>query len=521
MLQRLVTRFFDPTEERAEELEAVRDCVSALGREARAAAHEGPVPLPVIVAAVRARLEPPGRAFLSGGVTFCAMVPMRSLPFEVVCMIGLNDRAFPRVRRRDGFDLMASDFRKGDRSRRDDDRYLFLESLLSARRYLYVSYTGRHIREDTIVPPSVLVSELIDYIERGYVAADGKPLRERLTTSHPLQAFSRRYFGADDKLFTYAPALARAARAAARNDPAQPFIATDLPLADRELRTVQIESLVRFFRNPARYLLQTRLAVRLDTAEEEIEAREPFALESLPLFDLKQRLLDLRLRGEAHDGFALARAGGVLPHGRFGEVLFETESTAIDRFAATVSPLLPEKRLDPVHVELTLAGITLKGVLAPVSADGMLDYRPVKASVNLRIGAWIRHLALNACAPAGVGRTTRCVTQECVLELAPVAHAKARLEELLTLYWQGLHAPLRFFPRTSSEYAKSGEIGYKVRQTWYGSGRDDTDDRAEREDPYFALAFRGIEDPFDETFEAIANTVFGPMKDVVSEEPLA
>src|SRR5690606_21082631 len=117
----------------------------------------------------------PGR-FLTGGITFCTLVPMRSVPFEVVCLIGMNDEAFPRAHRPLSFDRMAQDVRRGDRSRRDDDRYLFLEALLSARRCLYIylfleallsarrclyiSYVGRHIRENSVIPPSVLVSEL-------------------------------------------------------------------------------------------------------------------------------------------------------------------------------------------------------------------------------------------------------------------------------------------------------------------------------------------------------------------------
>ena len=188
LLHGMLARFFEPTEDREYELEAVRSAITALQTETRAARYTGAVPLAVIKSALRERLEVPGRAFLSGGVTFCAMVPMRSLPFEVVCMIGMNDGAFPRMRRPFGFDLMADDFRKGDRSRRDDDRYLFLESMLSARRCLYVSYTGRHIRDDSVIPPSVLVSELLDHIAQGLDA--GIDVREHLVTVHPLQAFS-------------------------------------------------------------------------------------------------------------------------------------------------------------------------------------------------------------------------------------------------------------------------------------------------------------------------------------------
>lgn len=108
--------------------------------------------------------------FLGGGVTCCAMVPMRSIPFPVVCLIGMNDDAYPRPHRPVSFDLMADRFRRGDRSRRQDDRYLFLETLLSARRCFYLSYVGQNIRDNTILPPSVLVGELLDTLDRGFIA---------------------------------------------------------------------------------------------------------------------------------------------------------------------------------------------------------------------------------------------------------------------------------------------------------------------------------------------------------------
>jgi exodeoxyribonuclease V gamma subunit len=514
----LIAAFFDSVEERAEELEALRSAVAALERDVRGARYGGAVPLPVFVAALRSRLEVPGRAFLSGGVTFCAMVPMRSLPFEVVCMIGMNDRAYPRVRRREGFDLMATDVRKGDRSRRDDDRYLFLESMLNARRCLYVSYTGRHIREDTIVPPSVVVSELLDYVAHG-----NKKIREKLVTQHPLQAFSPRYFQGDAKLFTYSHMLARASTVAGHGTrEEEPLLTSDLPEAGPDSRRVELDAFIRFFRNPAKHLFEQRLEMRVQTREEEIETHEPFELEGLSLFDLKQRLLDLRLRDVAEDGLALARAGGDLPHGRMGDALYATEEDRVNRVARALSPLVPDTVRERLSFELGLGAITLIGALANVGTDGMLDYRMANANEHLRIRAWIRHLVLNALAPAGVARMSRCVTQQCVLTFSPVPDARAKLADLADLYWTGQHRAIHFFPRSACAYvnANEEEIGWKVRSVWQGSDRDeDATKRPERNDPYYELAFRGT-DVLDENFKAAARRVFAPMLAFMTETPL-
>jgi exodeoxyribonuclease V gamma subunit len=514
LMQGVLAEFFDAPEERAQELEAIRAAVAAIDREARAARYAEPVPLAMVVDVLRARLDVPGRAFLSGGVTFCAMVPMRSLPFAVVCMIGMNDRAYPRMRRRDGFDLIAESFRKGDRSRRDDDRYLFLESILNARRCLYVSYTGRHIREDTVIPPSVLVSDLVDY-----VAATDAKVRERLVTVHPLQAFSRRYFTGEGELFSYSQTLARAAAVAGRGTrESVPFLRQALPPPELEGRTVDLDTFIRFFRNPAKHLFEQRLKVRLETPEEELEAREPFHLGGLPLFDLKQRLLGLKLRNVAHDGLSIARAGGDLPHGGMGAALYAAEEEIVGRVARALAPLLPGTAADPQHFELHAGEMTLTGTLTNLGAAGMVDYRMSRTNEALRIRAWVRHLALNAFAPAGMGRVSRCVTQQCVLTFRPVENAREHLAELLGLYWHGLQRPLHFFPRSAWARAK-GESDSKVRSTWEGSKYDDDAPAGESEDLYFKLAFRGT-DPLDAEFEAAARAVFGPMLAAMDEEPI-
>lgn len=509
MLQDLLQTFFDPVAEQAEELEDVRSCIEALGRDAALGGSVQPVPAEVLVAALQRRLEAPGRAFLSGGVTFCAAIPMRTLPFQVVCMLGLNDGAFPRVRRREGFDLMAEDFRKGDRSRRDDDRYLFLDSLVSAGHCLYLSYVGRHVRDDTVLPPSVLVSELLDYVERNYQLAGGAPLRGHLLTEHPLQAFSRRYFAGDERLFTYSALHASAAAVAGRgNRTSHPLVTRDLPQLEPAARTVELDALVHFFRNPARFFLQQRLGIRLNTPDEELEGIEPLVLDGLAAFDLRQRLLAHALAGEFFDGRAVARAGGVLPHGQWGDVHYDNEQSAAETMAKALLPQLPPRVLEPLAFELTLGSMTLVGTLAPLGAAGLLDYRAAKDGAHVQIRTWIRHLVLNVLAPPGVEPVTRCVTQDCTLVFAPVPDARAHLTALLALYWSGLHRPLHFFPRTACAFAEKGPLHYSVTTTWRGGGYDSS--RAECDDPYYRLAFRGS-DPLDAEFQAAASAVFGPL----------
>ncbi|WP_339807063.1 exodeoxyribonuclease V subunit gamma, partial [uncultured Marinobacter sp.] len=151
--------------------------------------------------------------FLAGKVNFATLMPMRAIPFRRVCLLGMNDGDYPRSRPPVDFDLMAQDYRPGDRSRREDDRYLFLEALLSAREQLYISWVGRSIRDDSERPPSVLVAQLRDHLNDVWSLPQGDDeVAQALTTRHPLQPFSRAYFPPDSRENDSAQQVVRSGR---------------------------------------------------------------------------------------------------------------------------------------------------------------------------------------------------------------------------------------------------------------------------------------------------------------------
>jgi exodeoxyribonuclease V gamma subunit len=222
--------------------------------------------------------------FRAGGVTFCTLMPMRAIPFEVVCLLGMNDGDYPRRTQRSDFDLMGQRgmFRPGDRSRQHDDRQLMLEALLSARRALYVSWTGHSVRDNSEQPPSVLVSQLRDYI----ASAWGDEAVKVRTTSHPLQPFNRRYFEAGSPLLTYA----REWRSVhdAQSAAGQPSD-TVLPEGAPDTRApLDQERLVRFLRNPVKAFFKERFGVSFWSPEDEPGDTEAFGFDGLENYQLIQ-----------------------------------------------------------------------------------------------------------------------------------------------------------------------------------------------------------------------------------------
>jgi exodeoxyribonuclease V gamma subunit len=287
-------------------LSALDDALSAWLQACETADFADPVELAVVREAWLDALDEPGtaRRFKAGGVTFCTLLPLRAIPFEVVCLLGMNDGDYPRRGARSDFDLMAQpgQARPGDRSRRDDDRQLMLDALLSARRVLYLSWAGRSQRDNQAQPPSVLVSQLRDHL----AAIWGDAALAARTTEHPLQPFSRRYFedGPPDDaagLFTYAAEW----RSAHAEPVADASVATGAPPAGAVAaqQTFDIDTLASVLRNPVQAFFRHRLRVRFDAQDAAADDDEAFAATGLDRWQLLDEVLRaLRLRADTAAG---------------------------------------------------------------------------------------------------------------------------------------------------------------------------------------------------------------------------
>jgi exodeoxyribonuclease V gamma subunit len=528
----LLDDFFEPGEETDREIHLIRLMLDDLVKTGKASLFDEEIHLRVVKSYLERSLDQIGFGFgfMTGGVTFCAMLPMRSIPFRVIGLLGMEGEAYPRQSKPLGFDFMARYPRRGDRSRRNDDRYLFLEAILSARERLYISYVGQSIQDNSVIPPSVLVSELIDYVEQGF-EIPGLDIREHLHTRHRLQAFSPEYFKNHQKLFTYSEENYEIAGAvlANRTEPG-PFLGTGLSEPDASWRKLDLHGLCAFFTNPTKFLLNRRLGIYLEERSSLAGEREPFEVHTLEQYLLEESMLRRRLQGRSlKDDFVFAVASGRLPHGPVGRCLYEGLSPGVEHFAEELAPLLGEKALETLDFQIDVGGFSLTGSLDHVFKEKMVRYRYARLKGKDILVSWIHHLALNTVRAEGypqhtllAGLTGKSGEERKMLfyEYAPVDEGEKILEKLLKRYWEGLREPLRFFPEPSWLYAglrlqKETPIEHalqKAREKWEGNEYV----RGEIEDPYYRLCF-GKKDPMDSAFEEIAAEIFEPLLKYLKE----
>ncbi|MBR9882769.1 MAG: exodeoxyribonuclease V subunit gamma [Oceanospirillales bacterium] len=413
---------------------------------------EGPLPLTVAREAWLGNIDQGGLSarFMAGRLTFSTLMPMRAIPFRQVFLLGMNDGDYPRLKPAQDFDLMSRQYRPGDRSRREDDRYLFLEALLSARDALYISWVGRSILDNQHQPPSVLVAQLRDHIAQGWRHAAGEDVLACLTVEHPLQPFSERYFdpdpSADARLFTYAWEWRKVHHAELHSSE------TAL-VYERPEGALTLTRLTRFLRAPVSSFFAERLKVYLELPDAARREHEPFAFDRLEQFQLGQELIEAALRSGSHqqaisETLQSWQRGGRLPLGEYAQLALDPILSGVHSTLRHLEPLAdwqPKREALEIALQLPVSGEPvlledwLTGVyeldghyrLIRTSPQAVADRRGPRWHRLLRL--WIEHLA--GCAE-GYALTSSLVGPDTSVQLDPLSSTDAT-DTLITLaeYW--------------------------------------------------------------------------------------
>ena len=459
-------------------LKSIVDTLSQLKEQLEDASFEAEISPEILTQYLQDKLSGTrvSQRFLAGQVNFCTLMPMRSIPFNVVCLLGMNDGVYPRSMPPESFDLMNGRTRPGDRSRRDDDRYLFLEALLSAQQSLYISYVGRSIQDNTARVPSVLVSELMEYCQQNYclegdqsLASDdsGQRLIEMLTTHHAMTPFSPHAFLEPQLSYAkeWLPAANRSGdKSTAFAQPLDDFLRdVSFPF---ELDLVEFQ---RFWRLPVQYFFNRRLKVVFEPPLPVMQDDEPFALGGLESYQLRDGLLEAFLQADDHSPESLAmigqkyveqlRAQGRLPFGAFGDIEFETNQVQTHDLLQALS-FITQSPQEDMDVDLTFdvlgdgKPVQLVGWLTQHYQAGLVRYRTGSLRAQDLLAAWIDHLCMAA---SGERKPTHMLgysRKEGVEHFVypPIQdrqQAHSMLSELIRLFFEGMTTPLAYFPKTA------------------------------------------------------------------------
>ncbi|WP_045446985.1 exodeoxyribonuclease V subunit gamma [Citrobacter sp. S-77] len=455
----MLNDFFLPDAETEAAMTLIEQQWQAIIGEGLGAEYRDAIPLSLLRDELALRLDQEriSQRFLAGPVNICTLMPMRSIPFKVVCLLGMNDGVYPRQLAPLGFDLMSQKPMRGDRSRRDDDRYLFLEALISAQQTLYISYIGRSIQDNSERFPSVLVQELMDYIGQSHYLPGDELLtsdesetkvKAHITRLHTRMPFDVQNFQPGEQQ-SYAREWLPAANMSgkAHADFVQPLHFT-MP------ETLTLETLQRFWAHPVRAFFQMRLRVNFRSEESEIPETEPFTLEGLTRYQLNQQLLNTLVEeNDAERLFRRFRAAGSLPYGAFGEILWDTQRQEMQSLADRI--IASRQPCQSMEIDLSCNGVQITGWLPQVQEDGLLRWRPSLISVSQGVQLWLEHLVY--CASGGAGESRLFLRKDGEWRFPPLEAEQALLylSQLIEGYREGMSSPLLVLPESGGAWIKT------------------------------------------------------------------
>jgi exodeoxyribonuclease V gamma subunit len=529
ILNDILKTFFADNEKNFEELAPVCDAFLLLDKIEKEHSYSEKVNLEIVKKFLNKNIETGGfdSGFLKGGITFCAALPMRSIPFKIICFMGLTSDSFPRQDVEISFDLMSKKHMQGDRAKREDDKFLFLEALLSAREKFYISYIGKSVKENQSYPPSAVVSELLDYIEQGFEYYDKKiDIKEHILIEHKLQPFSPSYFDENEKLFTYNKAHLVAAKSLyEKKNVKNLFYEKKLPAL--ELNKIDIKSLEKFFSNPVKYFLNTRLSVFLETEEEFLET-ENFDLKALEKYKLENIILEKFLKNKKKDNlYAVSVSSGILPHGEFGKSIYDDIYRKIEKFITKTQDYIVGTQKN-FNIDFSIKNMQITGILKNCyKKEGIVKLKYAKIKPIDIIKLWIEHIILNIFKP-DIPLKSRLIGIDPKnaenFEMLSFSKSLSKeeaffiLSDIIKIFFLGAQKPLHFYGFSSYDYAqcvikKKMEHQKALKKARYSYLRSDS------KNPYYDFCFRE-ENPLNDEFAELSLKVFEPILQYIERDNL-
>ena len=392
----------------------------------------------------------PSGGYLSGRVTFCSLKPMRSIPAKVICLLGMNSDRFPRKSIRSPFDLLSENPRRGDRNTRDEDKQFFLETILATREQLFISYKGLSSVNDGEHEPSIVVTELRDYLETAQPEN-----RHFLAVTHKRRSYDPEYFK-NTSLFTYSSIRANNCQTYLNRistpDPqrTEPPSLSELESSKTE-SSLSIDAFIRFFKDPQKTFIQSTLGARFPSMADALPDSDDLQQNPLSRYKLRDRFAKALREGEPIGSINQASIASLklLPPGHLERLSYETLSNQAMQIETIWNHEGISEHCDTLSIDVTIANFRLTGQLRRnCQSNAQYFIHPGKLNAKTHIDFWIRHLLANAIQP----QTTWIYSlheNSASIKFPPTLEATGILDNLLGYYRQGLARPIPFLPQLS------------------------------------------------------------------------
>ena len=514
IIQELLGKFFDPKETEVMLERQLRAALEDLRLETSVAEFKDEISRETFLRVLKNKLEDQisiSRS-TSGGITFSNLLPMRGIPYRMICILGLNQGEFPRTENPNTFDLRLErkDIRKGDRSKNKDDRYIFLESILAAEEIFYVSYVGENANQNLSSAPSAIVSEWHEYLETIF--------EEQKLVAHKLNPYDSKYFRGDEAQTFSSTWFNKKEEEEERHAPIKGSALNGQALQQDH---VNLSELKAFFGHSARFFLQKKLGVYYEREANIVLDTEPFEASSLDDYKIAEAALESLKQNESiEDLYSQTLHAGLIPSNALGETLLKKAIRRGEEIYSVIANEMRSKR--QIETAVAIGPFNLQIDIQNVYQDAIIQARVGRLKDRQILQDWITHLAANLIEEIEtklVHRGDKDQIQTLTLQPIEARTAKKYLSVFIRVYQKGIEAPVFFPPkqaRTLNRDLKNGKDQKPALDKLVAEWTNEYS-FSEGPDPYWNNLF-DLTESFNENFANLASEIWEPLEKTLNND---
>jgi exodeoxyribonuclease V gamma subunit len=537
VLQSLCTSLIERNFQNKEDFTFLMQTIDQLRDDVQKSGFDGTISFDIIFSIIEQKLDQNisyGK-FLTGNITFCNTMPMRSIPFKIVVLMGMDEKSFPGQPFTPGFDLIKKYPEPLDKIVREESRYLFLETLLCVRSKFIITYTGINIQDNSMIPCAGVVSELMDTMEQSFIF----PKEYTYHFFHLLHPFNREYFIKNSGFFSFSKSSCNIAQALFQDKSEKHlFLQKNNEKGSKEpLSGITLSEIIYFFKNPVQWYMKQGLEITIPDLEEQTIEREPFAISGLDQYTMGSFLVDQylkvpELKMAKKDFYPILKAQGSLPLGQKGRLEYENIKAIAAPVIEKAKIIAAKKQLPPISGEININNTVISANFSDITEDGVYILHYGKLNSARLISAWVRHLLLNLTLPDGYPKNTIVIGRDpagkkdlLIYEFSSFESGKADryFTDLVQIYIKGGEQIFYFFCETSWQFVQvllknnfdldsnpeqNPDLGlisaalhnFKVQSTWYGNYYQ----AGEKDNRYISLCLENL-DPFENVDTLLAS----------------
>ncbi|XBC45013.1 MAG: exodeoxyribonuclease V subunit gamma [Buchnera aphidicola (Schlechtendalia chinensis)] len=378
-----------------------------------------------------------------GKVTFCNGFILRNIPFKVIHILGMNENFVFQKILTGNFNLIKKYPRICDPNRKHKYKYFFLETLLSAKKILSISYYKNSENNYETHEPSIIISQLLSYISKNfYILEKSEKKNTRELFSHLYHVHTNKPY--DTKNFS-------------KNFNFQSFNETWLKISQlKKINTnnfnktlpkiqsdiINVSDLISFWKHPVKYFFNKRLGIRLNPITTINLHEENYSITKIDHYWISIDILNFLLKQKnIKKLFLYYRYKGIIPLGNLGKIYWENCLSQIIPLYNTIKSI--KEKLTHKKIFIQTKKCELFGSLKNISPKGLLRWTPTVIKNKDIIALWIEHLIYCSIHTTGNNSTILGLNKD-NLSFTKLESKKANylLNKYVHGYFQGMNKPI-------------------------------------------------------------------------------